>query len=400
MEGKFAGWFAPEYKLLREAWRDIKEICKPITARVSEQEKRLELVTGGIIECWAFDRNENAGRSRRYHRVVIDEAAHCKGLEVAWTKGIRPTLADYQGDAWFLSSPNGENYFYQLFQRGLGPSKAWRSWQQTSYDNPYIPASEIDDARDELPEIAFRQEWLAEFLAENHDVLIPPDWVARMLDPGIVAGVERMRAEGSGGARYLAADLSLGTGRDRTVIVVRDRLGILAVHRSAWTGLAGAAGVIARLMREHGIPAERAFYDASGIGRDLAKHLEGYRVDATPYHGSASGGARYRNRRTACAWRLRQRLDPERPETPDAAPRDDGNPWRKPRRPKPAPVQPPFACPANLIDAEGRADLAGLRWRPENGKVSLENKDEFMERLGRSPDFADALIMTFNRTDG
>lgn len=53
--GQPVGWFSPSYKLALEAWREILERLGPITARVSEQDKRLELLTGGVIEVWTLD---------------------------------------------------------------------------------------------------------------------------------------------------------------------------------------------------------------------------------------------------------------------------------------------------------------------------------------------------------
>ena len=42
-------------------------------------------------------------------------------LKSSWEESIRPTLTDMEGDAWFLSTPKGLNYFYDLFQRGQTP---------------------------------------------------------------------------------------------------------------------------------------------------------------------------------------------------------------------------------------------------------------------------------------
>jgi hypothetical protein len=397
LDGGRAGWFAPEYKLLLEAWREMKDILGPVTRSCSDQEKRIELVTGGVIECWAFDRNANAGRSRKYHRVVIDEAAHCANLETSWSRAIRPTLTDYKGDAWFLSSPNGENYFHTLFKRDGRPG--WRSWRMTSYDNPKLDPKEIDGARFDLGDLFFRQEYLAEFLTDSHDALLDRWWVERMADPGIVETCERLRQQGQGGRRIMAADLALGTGRDRTVILVRDRLGILDYHESSFTGIPAAAQVIAEKAREWAIDSEAIVYDAGGPGRDLPRYLEQHRIEATPYHGASTGGPRFKNRRGRVAWRLRQRLDPERPVELPPDPIDDGNPWVAPPQPAETKTQHPFACPAKWLNQNAREELIGLRYAMDGAKVVLENKDDFMARIGRSPDFADAALMLFSVED-
>jgi hypothetical protein len=40
----------------------------------------------------------------------------------------------------------------------------WQSWKFPTISNPYIKASEIEAARNEVPQLAFEQEYLAEFL--------------------------------------------------------------------------------------------------------------------------------------------------------------------------------------------------------------------------------------------
>ncbi len=396
LDGYPAGWFAPEYKLLTEAWRDIKGLLDPVITAANDQQHRIDLITGGSIEAWAFDRNQNAGRSRRYKRVVVDEAAHCDYLEEVWTRAVRPTLTDFRGDAWFLSSPNGQNYFYRLFLRGDDPSYPdWQSWTLTSYDNPLLDPAEIDAARLDLADWVWEQEYLAKFHAETHTALLPAWWVERLSEPGIVQTCERLRAQGQGGRRRLAADLALGTGRDRTVILVRDDLGVIDHRESPYTGIGAAAQQIAILARDWAIDSDAIVYDAGGPGRDLPRYLEQHQIEAIAYHGGASGGAKFKNRRSKIAWRMRQRLDPDRPVPHEPSPADDGDLWKPAPKPIPPKAQHPFCIPAKFLTSDGREELLGLRYELDGARIALEKKDDFMARLGRSPDYADALMMTF-----
>jgi predicted phage terminase large subunit-like protein len=84
-------------------------------------------------------------------------------LEQAWTEAIRPTLTDYIGDAFFLSTPKGSNYFRTLYGM-VGQDDDWMSWQMPTTANPWIDAEEVGKAGESLPSIAFRQEYLAEFV--------------------------------------------------------------------------------------------------------------------------------------------------------------------------------------------------------------------------------------------
>lgn len=166
LHGYPVGWFSPTYKMLLEVWRDAMNIFQPVTQRANVQEKRIELLTHGLIEFWSLD-NPDAARGRKYKRVIIDEAAMVAKLADAWQAAIRPTLTDYEGDAYFLSTPKGHNFFKALFDWGNDPAyKDWRSWQLPTAANPYIKDTEIKAAKLELPERVFRQEYLAEFIED------------------------------------------------------------------------------------------------------------------------------------------------------------------------------------------------------------------------------------------
>ena len=164
MAGKPVAWFAPNFKYLSEAWRDFSRYLAPVITRSSQTERRIELVGGGSIEFWSLE-DPDSGRSRKYQRVCIDEAAKARHLEAAWTGAIRATLADYQGDADFYSTPRGHDFFWKSYTRGLDPEQhEWACWQFPTASNPFINSGEIEAARQQLPERVFRQEYLAEFL--------------------------------------------------------------------------------------------------------------------------------------------------------------------------------------------------------------------------------------------
>ncbi len=168
VRGRPVGYFAPAYKFLLEFWRDISRRLAPIAARVNASERRIELLTGGVVECWTLE-NEHAARSRKYARVVIDEAGIVPHLDVLWNAAIRPTLADLRGDAWLFGTPYGRNFFWQCYLRGQTDAD-WMSVTKTTYDNPHIPPAEIDALRATMSERAFRQEILAEFLEDGGGV--------------------------------------------------------------------------------------------------------------------------------------------------------------------------------------------------------------------------------------
>lgn len=166
LDGKFVGFWAPTYKDLHEVWNELKYTYYEVIQEKNEQVKQLVLITGGKIDMWSME-DPNSGRGRKYHRAIMDEFAKAKKNKEAWQETIRPTLTDYKGDAWFLSTPKGKrNYFYEL---GLKAKELddWSYWHMTTFDNPYIDPSEVEEAKRQLDEITFRQEYLAEDVDAN-----------------------------------------------------------------------------------------------------------------------------------------------------------------------------------------------------------------------------------------
>jgi hypothetical protein len=81
-----------------EVFPEIANIIRPILDTSSKVSAVMRTNTGGRPDFWTLE-NRIAGRGRRYHRAVIDEAFHKDGdnktdgsmMEV-WEKSINPTL--------------------------------------------------------------------------------------------------------------------------------------------------------------------------------------------------------------------------------------------------------------------------------------------------------------------
>jgi predicted phage terminase large subunit-like protein len=184
--GKPAAYFAPIYKNLKPVWRAIKRDFAPIIADINEQDKWVQFVNGNELEFWSLDNYDNA-RGRKYGRVIIDEAAMVSGLEEAWNETIRPMLTDFRGDAFFLSTPKGRNYFYHLAERAKTDER-WSYFQMPTSSNPHMHPEEIEEARRDLPSTVFAQEYLAEFI-DVQGALIKREMITYMDSSTVPSGL-------------------------------------------------------------------------------------------------------------------------------------------------------------------------------------------------------------------
>jgi len=70
----------------------------------------------------------------------------------------------------FISTPKGRNWLWEIYQRGVSGEEGWQSWTFPTSSNPFIAKEEIEAAKRDLPEIIYRQEYLAEFIESDGGV--------------------------------------------------------------------------------------------------------------------------------------------------------------------------------------------------------------------------------------
>jgi hypothetical protein len=157
-------WVAPTYKQALEGWTYLQQLALDVpTAKSHVSELSMHFPGGGSIQIRTADNPDNL-RGAGLDGVVLDEAATMK--REAWDLVLRPALADKQGWALFISTPQHFNWFYDLYDAAeKDETGTWAAWQHPTWDNPFIPEKEIEAAqRDMLPE-DFDQEFGASFTA-------------------------------------------------------------------------------------------------------------------------------------------------------------------------------------------------------------------------------------------
>jgi hypothetical protein len=155
---------SPNYKQSKMIhWKELqKEVPREWIAKKNEVELSITLKNGSVIELKGAE-NPDALRGVKLRGLVIDEIASIRNWEWLWSEVLRPTLTDYSAPTLFISTPKGYNHFYELYQTGQTSDSDYKSWRFTSYDNPYIQKGEIDNAKKELTEDTFQQEYMADF---------------------------------------------------------------------------------------------------------------------------------------------------------------------------------------------------------------------------------------------
>lgn len=167
-------WFAPNDSYFTRVFAEIAYQYDPVIRKATSQPRPvIEFINGGRIDFWTLENPMKCGRGRKYARIVIDEAAHARHLKDAWEQTILWTLADLDGDAWFISTPKSINYFHELYERGTSGDPEWISHTAPSFENPYLPDGWMEEQRQSMPALVYQQEVMAQFVTFGGNLVKP-----------------------------------------------------------------------------------------------------------------------------------------------------------------------------------------------------------------------------------
>ena len=157
-------WYlAPTYSAAKEiAWDMlIASIPDEYIVKKNETSLTIKLINGSTIALKGTEKSSNL-RGRALDMVVLDEFSEMK--HEVWHEVIRPSLSDREGSALFIGTPKGRNHFYDLWAKGVDGADNWQSFQYTTLDGGNVSASEVEQARADLDERTFKQEYEAAFI--------------------------------------------------------------------------------------------------------------------------------------------------------------------------------------------------------------------------------------------
>ena len=251
LRGKSVAYVTPTFLLSKVFFNELCKLLPESQYTANKSDLILQFRTGGMIRFFTGTRLDSF-RGLKFHKVIIDEASFIPDLEDGWLNSIRPTLTDYQGGAIFLSTPKGTNYFYSLFMKG--GEQDWESFKFSTYDNPTIPATEIDAARFQLPHSVFEQEYMAN-PAENSANPFGSEFIKKCISP-------------MSGRIPVCFGIDIAKSVDWTVIIGLDDLGYVCYFDRYQMDWHNTKENIKRLPKAH------TLIDSSGVGDPVLEDLQ------------------------------------------------------------------------------------------------------------------------------
>jgi hypothetical protein len=221
---------------------------------------------------------------------------------------------------------------------------------------------------------------LGEFSTTDSDGIIPLEWLEAANERWLeLAEAGKLEA---GPLTAISADVASEEGVDKTIIAHRhgEVLSRLLSHPNVDTMF--TAGAVKGAIDAKGVKAGKsqpiAVIDAIGVGTGVVDRLREQKIKVDAFMGS--GKAKYKdrtgeltflNRRAESWWGLRDLLNPVFGHE--------------------------LAIPGGDDYGSLTGDLIAPKWdQTSSGYIKIEDKDDIIKRLGRSPDEGDAVVMAFN----
>ena len=158
------GYIAPTYRMGKATAWDFLQFYSRVIPGVlfNQSELRVDYPNGGQVRIYGGDDPDNL-RGLYLDGAVLDEyGLHQHDI---FTTVIRPALADREGWALFLGTPNGKNQFYDIAQFAQSGVEGWAYVRLPVSQTGIIPDGELKAARAVMTEDEYQQEFECSFEA-------------------------------------------------------------------------------------------------------------------------------------------------------------------------------------------------------------------------------------------
>lgn len=354
-------------------WEGLKARLNDI-ATINEVRLEIKVPTqdGGfsIIKVAGWENRENF-RGQSAHHITFDETDTMRDFFIGWQEIFRPALIDTGGTADFIGTPKKENPNLRRLEKKA--DHEWAVFHFTSWDNPSLERHELEKAREEMDHDTYQQEIMAEYV-DNAGALFHYDALVDVFSNTITKDKEK----------YLIVDIA-DDGSDKTVFSLWEGLEEYKREEFAHLNTENIIDKMREYQSEEQIPMSQSLVDAIGVGAGVASSsmltgIIGYKSSYAPiktdgsivalpnvhYLKNAPLISEYANLRSQCVFTLADHVNNHK-------------------------------IASRIIGAHRERTIEELALYQDvsrgDGKRLATQKDDIKEKLGRSPDHSDTMIM-------
>lgn len=339
--------------------------------------KFVNKTNGAVISGGSGD---NIGRGGRCKVLFLDEAAF-----IARAESVNAATSATSNCRLWLSTPNGQGNPFALKRFSLPEERVCiMDW----HDDPRKDEDWGRREKERIGPVAFARECDRDYTASVEGIAIKAEWVK--------AAIELYRRGAVKPSAVATCGLDIGGGgAGKTVHITRR--GPVVAQPTAWIGGDTTADAFRAVELTKAAKADRLFYDSIGVGTGVGstlRRIEGVRSTGVNVGEEATDrswpdGRRakewFRNFKAELWWTMRDRFIKAYEQLHHLDGDEDGVKH---------PEDELIALPPGAHELAVQLSQPIAKYT-NTGKIIMESKDEMQRRGIPSPDFADALALTF-----
>lgn len=164
-------YISPTFQLGRKVYTEITKMLegKGVIRKANASTLTIETIYGSTLQCFSVEAYTSIRGTTVSGILVMDECAYYPDLlpngEEPFSNVIYPIIKARKPKVLCISTPRGKRGMYwQLYLRAVDKEKGYREITSTIFDDSLVSESEINEIKRNISDIAFRQEFLVEFL--------------------------------------------------------------------------------------------------------------------------------------------------------------------------------------------------------------------------------------------
>lgn len=192
IHGHRVAFFVPDDDALVTVKRRLFHTLEPLICS-RPQRNRIELFGGGAIQLFSLE-DGVVDLWEQVSLIVVDDAPKVENFFELWEDVLRLYLARGRGQAWIFGKPRGANNgFGRLFRERMG-DESWQVAQLPSDANPKADVKAIQQAKSDMDEVEFLQEYRGEVVDQPIELSASQTIIGR--DETFLQWCDRLAADG------------------------------------------------------------------------------------------------------------------------------------------------------------------------------------------------------------
>lgn len=167
----FSAYISPTFQLGRKVYNELSKVLENtgIIKKANASTLTIESIYGSTLQFFSIEAYVSIRGNTVSGILVLDEMGYYPDLlpngEEPWGNVIFPIIKARKPKVLAISTPRGKRGdFYKLYLKALSDGKKYRELTATIYDDDLISPDEIEEVKKSVSEIAFKQEFMVEWL--------------------------------------------------------------------------------------------------------------------------------------------------------------------------------------------------------------------------------------------